>query len=80
MPIFIAKTHTGSIESVVLAKSNALAQAFWQGQGIMAHSVVERNEADLEDHPTGVLPIVKTRKINASPFGGNPKDYLIISD
>ena len=80
MPIFIAKTYNGSIESVVLAKSYALAQAFWQGQGVVAHSITERSEADLESHPTGVLPIVKTRKIEASPFGGKSKEYLVISN
>jgi len=77
MPIFIAKTYKGEVESVVLAKSLALAQAYWQGMGIMAHSVVERNETDLENHPTGVLPIVKTKKITASLFGKGPREYLI---
>jgi len=72
MPIFIAKTYEGKVESVVLAKSYELANAYWQGQGIVAHSITERNESDLEDHPTGVLPIVKTKLINKSPFGNKP--------
>lgn len=80
MPIFTAKTYDGSIESVVLAKSYALAQAYWQGKGVMASSVDEKNETDLENHPTGVLPIVKTKEIYASRFGGNSKTYLVISN
>ena len=79
MPIFTAKTYDGLVESVVLAKSYALAQAYWQGSGIIPHSIDEKNESDLEGHPTGVLPIVKTRKINASPFGKKSEEHLIIS-
>lgn len=79
MPIFIAKSYNGLVESVVLAKSYALAQAYWQGSSIVPHTVSERNESDLEGHPTGVLPIVKTRKINASPFGKKSEEHLIIS-
>lgn len=80
MPLFIAKTYNGSIESVVLAKNYALAQAYWQGSGVVAHTVREISQADLENHPTGVLPIVKTRKVNASPFGRKSEEYLVISN
>ena len=79
MPIFVAKTHGGLAESVVLARNYELAQAYWQGKDVMAHSIEERNESDLEGHPTGVLPIVKTRKVNASPFGRSSEEYLVIS-
>jgi len=61
MPIFIAKTYDGKVESVVLARSYELAQAYWQGKGIYAYSVDEKSEKNLEDHITGVLPIVKTK-------------------
>ena len=67
MPIFVAKNYDGYVESVVLAKSYELAQAFWQGQGIFPHSVDIRNESDLKDHLTGVLPIVKTEKKQIRP-------------
>jgi hypothetical protein len=79
MPIFIAKTYDGSIESVVLARSYELAQAYWQGKGIHAHSVDERDESNLNDHPTGVLPIIKTKRINMSGFGREAKEYLVVS-
>lgn len=79
MPIFIAKTYDGLVESVVLAKSYELAQAYWQGKGIIAHTVDERNESDLDDHPTGVLPIVKTKEIKSSPLDRNQTRYFKIS-
>ena len=41
MPIFIAKTYEGKVESVVLAKTYELAQAYWQGKKIYAHTVVK---------------------------------------
>ena len=62
MPIFIAKDYDGFIESVVLARSYELANAYWQGLGIYPHSTDTRIEQDLKEHPTGVLPIVKTKK------------------
>jgi len=68
MPIYIAKTYDGYVESVVLARGYELAQAFWQGLGIYPHSVDIRNESDLKDHPTGVLPIVKTEKKIIRPY------------
>ena len=80
MPIFISRNHKGLIESVVLAKNYELANAYWQGTGIMGASIDVKQESDLDDHPTGVLPIVKTKKINASPFGQNSKEYLVISN
>ena len=80
MPIYIAKTYGGEVENVVLAKSYELAQAYWQGKKIFAHSVVVRTEEDLKDHITGVMPIVNTKIIKASPFGQNKKDILAISN
>jgi len=67
MPIYIAKNYDGYVESVVLARSYELAQAFWQGLGIYPHSIDIRNEVDLKDHITGVMPIVKTKKKTIRP-------------
>ena len=80
MPIFIAKTFEGKVESVVLAKSYDLAQAYWQGKKVYAHSVDIRSEKDLEKQPTGVLPILHTKIIKASPFGQNERDILAVSN
>jgi len=61
MPIFIAKDFDGNIESIVLAKNEKLVNAFWQGQEIYAHSITTFNEAEIDEHITGVLPIIKTK-------------------
>lgn len=79
MPIYIAKTYDGLVESVILAKNVELAHAYWQGKGVVAHSVIERNEFDLEERFTGVLPIVTTKKVDASPFDKTSKQYLVIT-
>jgi len=78
MPIFIAKNYDGRVESIVLAKNEDLANAYWQGMNIFAHSTDVKSEEDLEDHPTGVLPILKTKIVNASKFGQNPQDFLTV--
>jgi len=80
MPIYIAKTYNGKVENVVLAKNYELAQAYWQGKKIFAHSVIIRTEEDLKDHITGVLPIVSTKIVKAAPFGQNIRDILAISN
>lgn len=62
MPIYVAKNYDGFVESVVLARNYELAYAYWQGLGVIPHSVDTLTNKDLEDHPTGVIPIVKTKK------------------
>ncbi len=80
MPVYVAKTHEGKVESVVLARSYELAQAYWQGRGICAHSVDTRVELDLKQHPTGVLPIVHTQEIDGYQIGRSrpEKKWLVI--
>ncbi len=69
MPIYVAKNYDGYVVSVVLAKNYELANAFWQGQEIYPHSVdIRIEEKDLKDHPTGVLPIVRTREKVVRPY------------
>jgi hypothetical protein len=78
MPIFIAKQFNGDIESVILAKNYALANVYWQGKGVAAHSVEEINETQLQDHPTGVIPLVHTQ--NKQIYANNQfKDLRVIS-
>lgn len=62
MPIFIAKTHDGKVQSVVLARSRELAVAYWHGQDTQPFSITERTDNDLIIHPTGVLPILNTKE------------------
>ena len=60
MPLYIATDFDGKIENIVLALNQELANAYWQGKGIYAHHIDVRDETDLDEHPTGVLPIVST--------------------
>ena len=80
MPIFIAKTYDGKVESVVLAKNYEVAQAYWQGKDIYPHSVNTFTEDNLKNHPAGVLPIVNTKVKRLSAFGQKEKEYLVISN
>ena len=65
--IFIAYNHDGLPVSIVSSKSEDLAKAFWHGGGIDAFSVkcLENPEhfTQLNDHPTGVIPILRTTEI-----------------
>lgn len=81
MPFFIAKTYEGKVESIVLAKNYELAQAYWQGKKIYAHSVDIKSEEDLKEHITGVLPILNTKEIDGYETGRHNKDkkYLVVS-
>ena len=60
MPLYIAMDYEGNIENIVLAKNQDLANAYWQGKNICVHHIDVRDETDLDEHPTGVLPIVST--------------------
>lgn len=61
MPIYVAKDYSGKIESVVLARSRELAVAYWHGQDVYPHSTEELTDENLNGHPTGVLPVLKTK-------------------
>jgi len=63
MPIYVAKRYDGKAESVVLADSYELAQAYWQGKEIVANNISTITEKDLDEHPTGVLPLISTKKV-----------------
>lgn len=80
---FIAYNHDGYITSIVSAKSEALALAYWQGANVevFSHKCLENPDdfTPLSEHPTGVIPILKTRQETLSAFGQNSKKYLIVS-
>ena len=63
MPVYAAKDFDGSTLSVVLARNNELAAAYWHGRGIIPHSVECREEEQLKDHPTGVISLVDTKLV-----------------
>jgi hypothetical protein len=69
MPVFIAKDYEGTPIDVILTANEKLANAYWHGKGIVPHSITIRSDADLQGHPTGVLPIVSTEEIEVRPNG-----------
>lgn len=74
--ICIAYNHTGKVVSVVNSRSKELAVAFWQGKGITPYSVKTLDDfTPLEEHPTGVYPIVQTRK---SKVGMRGEEFIVV--
>ncbi len=79
MPVFIAKRHDGKVQDVVLAKNYDLANAYWHGKGVIGHTITVLTEADLNEHPTGVIPIVSTKeKSMKQEFGTGFVDMLLM--
>ena len=61
---YIAYNYEGVAISILRARNRTVADIYWQGAGIIANTVtcVEEDMADLEDHITGVYPILKTKE------------------
>ena len=80
--VYFGYNHNGDIISILNAKSEELANAYWQGAGIQIHH--SRNLDDqqtfmpLNESPTGVYPILKTREIDPSIIGRNNKVRIIV--
>ncbi|KKL87303.1 hypothetical protein LCGC14_1936030 [marine sediment metagenome] len=78
MPIFIAKTYDGKVENIVFSKSRELAVAYWHGKDIHPHSIHVVSDQNLENHPTGVLPILSTKKLELGGMTGKHRKYLVV--
>lgn len=81
MELYFAYNRNSDLLSIVCAKTKQLAVAYWQGADVQydtcrsfteLHGTVE----ELEDHPTGVFPIVKTKTVDA--YGLKPGSKLLI--
>ena len=81
--IFIAYNGPGYVTSIISAKSEALALAYWQGASVdvFSHKCLENPEdfTPLNEHVTGVIPILKTEVKSLTAFGTNSKNYIIVS-
>lgn len=75
MAVYVAKDYEGRSVGIVVAKSEELAYAYWQGQAIYPHSVSSYTSKDLKEHPTGVIPLLKTRKESSISSG---KSQIIV--
>jgi hypothetical protein len=63
--IFIAYDHDGFVIGIVNARNIELAAAYWHGADLIPHSIkTVEDVVNLRDHPTGVIPILKTKDVN----------------
>ncbi len=58
--ICIAYNHHGQPISIVNAKNEELAMAYWQGAGVLPFSHKTEDDFDFNINGTGVVPILKT--------------------
>ena len=82
--IFIGYNYDGFPISIVNAKNQELAYAYWQGLGLIPHShkCLEKDFTPIEEHMTGVYPILKTQTIDGytlSEFRNRNKEFLLVS-
>lgn len=81
--VFIAYDHNGYVTSIVSAKSEELAKAWWHGAGVDVYTSKNlenvANFTPLDQHPTGVIPLLKTETKNLSSFGGNTNKYVVVA-
>lgn len=73
--IIIAYNELNVITSIVAAKSKELAVVYFQGANINAFCVkcLEEDFTPLSEHPTGVIPILKTTVRELKDW--NMRDY-----
>ncbi len=64
--IFIGYDYNGKVITIVNAVSKQIANAYWQGADISVHSskCLEEDFTKLENHPTGVFPLMKTVEVD----------------
>lgn len=75
--VYIGYDYESIPISVVSAKSKELAVAYWQGKEILPHTIqcLEEDFASLDDHPTGVFEILKTKE---KTIGSKFEKYRIV--
>lgn len=63
--IVIAYNYENKIISIVNSKSVELANAFWQGKGLVPFRIatLEKDFTPLEDHVTGIYEVLKTKTV-----------------
>lgn len=78
--IYIAYDHHNRIISIVNAKNKEVAKAYWQGADIIPHITKSLDEdfTSLDDHPTGVYPILKTMDMELGEFGRATQKRIVV--
>lgn len=74
--VFIAYNYEDYPLSVVCARSKDLAMAYWQGQGLRVHytKCLEEDYTPIEDHITGIYPLIETKTVSTHTFSTSPRD------
>lgn len=77
--IFIGFNYEGYPISIVNAKSEELANAFWQGREIYPHSIkcLESDYEDINKHITGVFPLFEAKEKEIY-VDGKHKKFLVV--
>lgn len=78
--IYISKTFDGYPECLVLAESEGLAKAFFQGKGLDMYSIeeIDLTNSFYDFNQDQVFQIIKTEKQTLSAFGENSREVLTI--
>ena len=77
--VCIAYNHKGQPISIVNAKSEELAMAYWHGAGVLPHSHKTDKDFDPNINGTGVVPILTTEVIrNPAYLLDRSQDILTI--
>ena len=77
--VVIAYDYNSKVIGIVNADNEKLANAFWQGKSLAVHStkVLERDFTKLEEHPTGVFPILETVTVDGYSLKDNRKVLIV---
>jgi len=75
--ISLATNYNGYTISIILAKSKELARVYWQGANIYPHKIRTITQQDMEKHPTGVFPILKTEETTTSRLSYENIDSVV---
>lgn len=79
--IFIGYNYDGYPISIISAKSEESANAYWQGKDCLPHSTRQFDVSeDRDNEKLGfVSPLLETHKASLSKFGQTPRDFLLVS-
>lgn len=77
--IVIGYNYAGKVISIVNTKSEELANAYWQGAGIYPYrtSILEKDFTPIEEHITGVYPLLRTEEIKLY-VEGKHETFLVV--
>jgi len=76
--LYVAKDYNGYIVGIVIAENERSANAYWQGQGITPHTIRHRTMEIDDFHPSGVIPILKTREKKINSLTSNRAEVVML--